>query len=197
MITHLHGRLESKNPTHIILDVGGVGYEVLIPLSSYDKLPSEGETCKVLTFDYLREDQHSLYGFLTDNEREMFRHLMTISGIGPKLAISALSGLTVKELATAIVEGNVKRLSSISGVGKKVAERMIVELRDKLEGSQVMGGVPGAGMLPEDLKLRDAALALAALGYKEADAVKMVRRVVESGHAADSVEDLIRLALAK
>ena len=126
MITFLDGEIVEKRPTDVVMSVHGVGYEVFIPLSSYDRLPSRGDACRILTIDHVREDTHCLYGFMTEPERHMFKLLMGISGIGPKLALSALSGLTVRELKVAVVEGDVKRLSSISGVGRKMAERMVV-----------------------------------------------------------------------
>ena len=132
MITFLEGTLVEKQPTRIVLAVHGVGYEVFIPLSSYDRLPEENAPCRILTHDHLREDAHLLYGFVTEAERGLFGMLLGISGIGPKTALSALSGLSVRDLKTAVVEGDVKRLSSISGIGKKTAERIVVELRHSL-----------------------------------------------------------------
>lgn len=199
MIAFLNGIVEEKRPTDIVLAVGGIGYEVFIPLSSYDHLPKPGETCKLLIFDYIREDTHHLYGFVTDPERKLFRLLMSISGIGPKLALSALSGLSVRELRAAVVEGDVKRLSSISGVGKKMAERLIVELRDKLSAGEALEAVAGEPCAdPADSKSRDAMLALVALGYKQDVARKMVMNVARKHADADAldVEALIRLALA-
>src|SRR5210317_1724600 len=122
MITFLEGQLDRKQPTRIILNVGGVGYEVFIPLCSYDRLPNEGAACRILTYHHITDADQRLFGFLDEEERDMFTRLLTISGIGPRLAISALSGLPVRELKTALVNGDVKRISSISGIGKKTAE---------------------------------------------------------------------------
>ena len=133
MITFLEGKLDSKQLAHVVMNVGGVGYEVTIPLSSYDQLPLEGESCRILTYHHITDVSQKLFGFCTDEEREMFRRLLTISGVGPKLAVSALSGLPVRELKNALINGDVKRISSISGIGKKTAERVILELRDKLK----------------------------------------------------------------
>ena len=143
MITFLEGILEAKDPTHIVLNVGGVGYEVFIPLSSYDRLPDKGGACRVLIYDHIREDLHALYGFLTEEERSLFLRLIGISGVGPRLAITTLSGLSVRDLKAAVVQGDIKRLSSISGLGKKTAERIIVELRDKLSAGESLEAVAG------------------------------------------------------
>jgi len=195
MITHLDGTLEEKAPTRVVVDVGGVGYEVLIPLSSYDHLPAEGERCRLLAHHHVREDAQILYGFLTEKEREAFRLLLTVSGIGPKLALSCLSGMSVRELKAAVVEGNVKRISSISGIGKKTAERMVVELKDKLSAGEALEALAGEPEAGEDASTRDAVLALISLGYKQADAYKMIRTAREKHPGEKSVEELVRRAL--
>jgi len=198
MITFLRGALVGKQPTQIVLDVGGVGYEVAIPLSSYDRLPSTGQEVRILTVDHVREDAHLLYGFMTEAERSLFGQLTTITGIGPKLALSALSGLSVRDLKAAVVEGDVKRLGSISGVGKKMAERIVVELRHKLSAAESLEAVAG-----EDVQaagsgaLRDALMALVALGYKQEDARKMVMRVQQDNPDVNDVERIIKIALSK
>lgn len=198
MISFLHGTLEEKQPTHAILNVGGVGYEVIIPLSSYDRLPKAGELCRILVYDHVREDSHQLFGFMTEAERKLFVMLMTVTGIGPKIALSALSGMSVRELKAAIAQRDAKRLSSISGVGKKTAERMIVDLRDKLEPAEALEAVSGTGAPVEsDVKLRDAVLALISLGYKRAEAQDMASRVMARADSGDlSVEAIVRHALA-
>jgi Holliday junction DNA helicase RuvA len=194
VITFLHGVLEEKQPTRAVLNVGGVGYEVLIPLSTFDRLPIAGESCRLLTHDHIREDAHQLFGFATESERDAFNMLTAVSGIGPKLALSALSSLSVRELKAAIVTGDTRRLSSISGVGKKTAERMIVELRDKIGAGEALEAVAGVGELSGG-SLRDAMLALTALGYKQDEAARMVKQV--AADAADAgVEELVRRALA-
>jgi len=196
MIAYLKGTLAEKHPTRVVMDVGGVGYEVFIPLSSYDGLPAAGEACHILTYDYVREDTRQLFGFMTEAERRMFVLLMGISGIGPRLAVAALSGLTVRELKAAIIEGDVKRLSSISGIGKRMAERMVVELRDKFSDGEAMEALAGAGEPTEqDTRLRDAVLALVALGYKQEQARKMVRNAAGAGETR-SVDEIIRMALS-
>lgn len=197
MITFLKGKLDHKQPTRIVMDVGGVGYEVFIPLCSYDRLPPEGDPCCILTYHHITDASQKLFGFMSEEEREMFTRLLTINGVGPKLAISALSGLPVRELKTALINGDVKRISSISGIGKKTAERIIVELRDKFtKGEQLDAFAGGEGELG-DHRLRDAALALGALGYKLDAAQKMIKSVALKLTPETTVEELIRLALTK
>ena len=197
MISFLHGKVVEKQPGRVVLDVNGVGYEVHIPLSSYDRLPAIEEMCRILTYDHVREDAHQLFGFMTDAERQMFVMLMCVSGIGPKLATSVLSGISVKEIKLAVVSGDVKRLSSISGIGRKTAERMIVELKHKISEADALEAVAGSVEKPVgDVKMRDAILALIALGYKQADARRMVGSAI---HGKDTggmtVEEMVRKAL--
>ncbi len=133
MIAFLRGKLVEALPTQATVEVNGLGYEVLIPLSSFQKLPAPGSEVKLLTHLAVREDAHVLYGFFTAQEREMFRLLINnVSGIGPKIALNVLSGMNVTALRGAVANGDVKGLSQISGVGKKTAERIVVELRDKI-----------------------------------------------------------------
>lgn len=197
MITFLEGALVEKDPTRIVLNVGGVGYEVFIPLSSYDKLPAPGGECRVLTYDHVREDTHALYGFLTADERGMFLRLMDVSGIGPRLALTALSGLSVREIKAAVVRGDVARLSSVSGIGKKTAERIVVELRDKIDDGEAMEAIAPGGAPEENARMRDAILALISLGYKQADAQKLVQGVVRVLGPDATVEETVRKALAR
>jgi holliday junction DNA helicase RuvA len=197
MITFLEGVLVEKDPTRVVLNVGGVGYEIFIPLSSYDHLPSAGQPCRLLTYDHVREDIHALYGFLTGEERRMYLLLLGISGIGPKLAMTALSGLSVRDLTAAVAQGDVKRLSSISGIGKKTAERIVVELKDKLGAGEAMEAIIGtAPDSPESARTRDAILALISLGYKQIDAQQLVRTAVAKLKPGATVEDVVRKALA-
>ncbi len=194
MIVFLEGRLDSKNPAQVVLNVNGVGYEILIPLSTYDKLPKAGETAHILTHFHVREDAQTLYGFSSPAERELFQLLLSVSKIGPKIALNVLSGLAVRELKRAVVEGDKKRLSSISGVGTKMAERMILELRDKLSEGEALEAVAGEET-PGDIRSRDAVLALVALGYKQQDAQKMLLAVDARDEPDLGVEDLVRKAL--
>ena len=193
MIMFLDGQLEEKQPARIVMNVGGVGYEVLVPLSSFDLLPPEGDSCRILIYHHITDASQVLFGFCTVAERELFKMLLSVSGIGPKTAVSALSGLSVRELKTALMESDVKRISSISGIGKKTAERVIVELRDKFSAGDTFELLDGVDDAPGDHRLRDAALALMSLGYKQVDAQKMIKKV--AGGSDISVEELVRKAL--
>ena len=199
MISFLTGKLVESLPTQVIIEVSGVGYEVLIPLSSYDKLPQAGHEIRLLTHLVVREDAHVLYGFMSAAERELFRLLInTVSGIGPKIALNVLSGITVTAFRGAVANSDVKALSQISGVGRKTAERIVVELKDKI-------GVVGAweaasaqrALSPDDQKLNDAVLALMALGFKQIEAHDSVRKAQSSLGAQATVEDLVRSCLKK
>ena len=132
MIAYIRGMLAEKEPTRAVVEAGGVGYELLIPLSTYDRLPKTGAEAKLLACHVVREDDECLYGFATQPEREMFERLTAVSGVGPKIAIAILSGSGIAELSLAIASGNVKRISAIKGVGKKTAEKICLELRDKV-----------------------------------------------------------------
>lgn len=199
MITFLHGKLIETLPTQITIDVHGVGYEVLIPLSSYDKLPAPGNEVKVLTHLAIREDAHVLYGFMTLQEREMFRLLIhTVSGIGPKIALNVLSGMNITALRGAVASGDVKALSQISGVGKKTAERIVVELRDKIGALGAWEASSARRALSEtDQKLNDAVLALIALGFKQVEAHEAVRGAQTTLGPQAGVEELVRACLKK
>src|SRR5881409_1163202 len=166
MITFLRCKLIESLPTQVTVEVNGVGYEVIIPLSSYDKLPQPGQPVKLLTHLAVREDAHILYGFMSAAERELFRLLIhTVSGIGPKTALNVLSGISVTAFRGAVASRDLKSLSKISGVGKKTAERIVVELKDKV-------GMAGAweaasakhGLSADEQRINDAVLALVALG---------------------------------
>ena len=176
-----------------VVEAAGVGYELLIPLSTYDRLPREGGEVKLLAFHSVREDDEVLFGFATADERALFVQLTSVSGVGPKIAIAILSGASISELATAIAGGDAKRISAIKGVGKKTAEKICVELRDKVSGFVFAGkGPDGAGAVVA----QDALAALRALGFNEETSAKMVADVLAKNPNADSVEKVIRLALA-
>jgi len=195
MITFLDGILEEKQPARVVMNVGGVGYQVAVPLSSFDHLPAEGEKTRLLIYPHITDASQALFGFAADEERRMFTLLLGVSGVGPKIAVSALSGLSVRELKTALVESDVKRISSISGIGKKTAERIIVELRDKFTTGDALEAIAGADAESGDHRLRDAALALVSLGYKQADAQKMVKAYALKMEEETTVEELVRMAL--
>src|ERR1700737_4221175 len=177
MITFLDGKLVAALPTQATVDVSGVGYEVFIPLSSYDKLPGVGQPIRILTHLVVREDAHVLYGFMTAPERDLFRLLVNhVSGIGPKLALAVLSGMSVSNLKAAVVNNDVVSLSKISGVGKKTAERMVLELKDRVGVAAAWEAASAThAPTPEQEQANEAVLALIALGYKQADAHKALR----------------------
>lgn len=199
MIGYLHGKLVDALPTHVTVEVHGVGYDVLIPLSSFDKLPKAGTEVKLLTHLVVREDAHVLYGFMSTAERELFRLLInTVSGIGPKIALNVLSGMNPTAFRGAVANGDVRALSQISGVGKKTAERIVVELRDKFGASGAWEASSAKhGLSPEDQKINDAVLALIALDYKPVDAHDTVRAAAESLGPQASLEELVRASLQK
>jgi len=199
MITFLHGKLVEALPTQAIVDVNGVGYEVLIPLSSFDKLPQPGHDVKLLTQLVIREDAHILYGFASTVERDLFRLLINnVSGIGPKTALNILSGMNAVTFRGAVAGGDVKLLSQISGVGKKTAERIVVELRDKIGAAGAWEAASAKHSLsPDDQKINDAVLALMALGFKQVEAHDSIRAAQNSLGAKATVEDLVRACLKK
>jgi Holliday junction DNA helicase RuvA len=199
MISFLHGKLVDALPTQVTVDVNGVGYDVLIPLSSFDKLPQPGGDVKLLTHLAVREDAHVLYGFATLAERELFRLLINnVSGIGPKTALNILSGMNAVTFRGAVAGGDVKSLSQISGVGKKTAERIVVELRDKVGAAGAWEASSAARSLSaSDQKVNDAVLALMALGFKQPDAHESVRAAQTMLGEQTSVEALVRAALKK
>src|SRR5882757_820978 len=196
MITFLNGKLMSALPTHAIIDVGGVGYEVFIPLSSYDRLPEPGQMVRVLTHLHVREDAHVLYGFMTAAERDLFRLLVNnVSGIGPKLALAVLSGMSVNNFKSAVVNSDAAALSKISGVGKKTAERMVLELKDKVGVAAAWEAASAThAPTPEAERANEAVLALIALGYKQVEAHRVVRDLQQKD-GEKSAEDLVKLAL--
>jgi Holliday junction DNA helicase RuvA len=199
MITFLHGNLVEALPTQVIVEVKGLGYEVLIPLSSFDKLPQPGQEIKLLTHLAIRDDAHVLYGFMSTAERDLFRLLInTVSGIGPKIALNVLSGISVTAFRGAVANGDIKSLSQISGVGKKTAERIIVELKDKIGAAGAWEAASAQRALsPADQKVNDAVLALLALGFKQVEAHDSVRRAQNSLGPETTVEDLVRACLRK
>jgi len=199
VITFLHGKLVDVLPTQVVIDVHGVGYEVLIPLSSFDKLPSPGQEITLLTHLAIREDAHVLYGFMTAGERDLFRLLInTVSGIGPKIALNVLSGMNVTAFRGAVANADVKSLSQISGVGKKTAERIVVELKDKIGQAGAWEAASAARALsPDEQKINDAVLALMALGFKQVEAHDTIRAAQEKLGPEASIEDLVRAALKK
>src|SRR6266480_8008357 len=196
MITFLDGKLVSALPTQAIVDVGGVGYEVFIPLASYDKLPAAGQDVRILTHLHVREDAHVLYGFMTAAERDLFRLLVNnVSGIGTKLALAVLSGMSVNNFKGAVVNSDVAALSKISGLGKKTAERIVLELKDKVGVAAAWEAASAIhAPTPEQERANEAVLALIALGYKQVEVHRIVHDLQQKHHA-ENAEELVKLAL--
>jgi Holliday junction DNA helicase RuvA len=194
MIGHLRGTLLEKHPNHVLIEAGGVGYEVQIPVSSFSALPDAGNEVRLRIHTHVREDALSLYGFVTSEEKQIFEKLIAVSGIGPKLAITVLSGLPAADLVTAIREGRLDQLVRIPGVGKKTAERMVLELRDKFDlfatpSSREAKPPAGAFSLVE----QDVISALVNMQCKPAAAEEAVRKAKGEG-APDEFEALFRRA---
>lgn len=193
MIGFLRGVLVVKKPPSLLVDVGGVGYEVDAPMSTFYVLPELGAEITLYTHLSVREDAHSLFGFISETERTLFRTLIKVNGVGAKLALGILSGLSAEEFHRCVEHQDTARLVKLPGVGKKTAERLIIELRDRLP-SPAFIELPGAGRLPTPAvsPLDDATAALVALGFKPQDATTLVRKVDAEGKTS---EEIIRLAL--
>ena len=194
MIARLSGTLLDKNPPYLVVDVNGVGYEIEAPLGVFSDLPQNGERVTILVHHHFSQDSQTLYGFASLGERELFRKLLKISGIGAKMALAILSGASGEELARYVATGDVASLTRVPGIGKKTAERIIMELRDKLEGMNIgASGGPVAGAVPVGTDpASEASHALASLGFKPAEVSRMIGVVAETGMEA---EEIIRKAL--
>jgi Holliday junction DNA helicase RuvA len=196
MIASLTGRLAFKAPTYLILDVHGVGYEVYIPLSTYYGLPNLSESISLSVHTHVREDAIQLFGFLTSQEKDAFVLLTSVSGVGPKLALSVLSALPVSNLVSAIQSGDVEKLTMVPGIGNKSASRLVLELKDKI-------GKLGPGLAPvsdsprqgQDAIFDDALSALVNLGYRPQDAKEALKHVKKSNAEAIVLKDMIRESL--
>jgi holliday junction DNA helicase RuvA len=189
MIGRLNGTLVAKHPPQITLDVGGVGYEVDVPMSTFYALPATGQTVQLVTHYVVREDAHLLFGFATEEERAAFRQLIKVTGVGPKVALAVLSGLTVAELNQAVVLQDVKRLTRVPGIGNKTAERLLLELRGKVVAAGASAGASGIAAVSSPAN--DVINALLALGYNDKEAAAACRDL-----APDlPINDAIRAAL--
>lgn len=197
MIEYIKGILSEKEVTRVAIEAHGVGYNISIPLSTYEKLPETG-TDLLLHIHYLvREDAHKLYGFLTKTEREMFRHLISITKIGPKVALSVLSGITVNDLVNCINSGDSSRLEKIPGVGQKTAQRLLIELKGKVGPALMSRGSESSLVVNStNLKIRDEAFAaMVSLGYNDKQVQKAFTRVEQTVSVSAPVEEWIRKAL--
>ena len=193
MIARLAGTLIHKQPPLIVIDIAGVGYEVEAPLTVFDDLPETGQPVVILTHLAIKDDSHTLYGFSSEAQRTLFRQLLKISGIGAKLALTILSGASGDELARYVADNDTASLTRLPGIGKKTAERIIMELRDKLELIPATGGsAPGGSAVIAGNASKEASHALSALGYKPQEVSRMVRQAAEPEMSA---EEIIRRAL--
>ncbi|MCQ4346869.1 Holliday junction branch migration protein RuvA [Pseudomonas stutzeri] len=197
MIGRLRGTLAEKQPPYLLVDVGGVGYELEMPLSSLYRLPALGEAVTLHTHLVVREDAHLLYGFAEKRERELFRELIRLNGVGPKLALALMSALEVDDLVRCVQNEDLKALTRVPGVGKKTAERLLVELRDRFKAWDALPSIAPLVVEPQRDALvssaeSDALSALVALGFKPAEASRAVSLVLEDGLSS---EELIRRAL--
>lgn len=196
MIASLTGRLAFKAPTHLILDVHGVGYEAYIPLSTYYGLPNLSESISLSVHTHVREDAIQLFGFLTSQEKDAFVLLTSVSGVGPKLALSVLSALPVSDLVSAIQSGDVEKLTTVPGIGNKSASRLVLELKDKV--GKLQPGLSPASDSPrqgQDATFDDALSALVNLGYRPQDAREALKQVKKSNAESIVLKDMIRESL--
>ncbi|GAB3233291.1 Holliday junction branch migration protein RuvA [Hymenobacter seoulensis] len=198
MIAYVDGKLAYKDPTQAILDVSGIGYEVRISLATYSKLPADGEKAKLYTYQHIKEDGQTLYGFLDPNEKALFMQLISVSGIGPGTGIVMVSSMSVGEIRQAIVQEDVRSIQSIKGVGPKTAQRVILELKDKLRKEELMAKA-GIDTVPlakaHNTNRSEALAALVTLGFARAAAEKALDQI-QHKHGNDlSIEELIKFAL--
>lgn len=200
MIASIQGNLIFKSPNYLIIDVGGIGYQVFVPLSSYYSLPNQGDSVRLNIHTHLREDSIQLYGFIRKEEKDLFLFLIGVTGIGPKLALNILSGISPSDLVKAISEGNLLTLNTIPGVGRKTAERLVLELKEKISPLRV----GELSVQDQDHKYEDALSALVNLGYKRPQAEEALKQFkvtsyklqVQNQKAEEySVEDMIKEAL--
>ena len=194
MIGSLRGRLASKTPPQLTVDVGGIGYELEAPLSTFFRLPAVGEEVRLLTHLVVREDAHVLYAFASEDERRLFRSLIKVSGVGPKIALALLSGISVSAFAECVQREDIGALTRVPGVGRKTAERLIVEMRDRLSPVMVAADADGGGAAVASAVSAESEAydALVALGYRPAEATRLLKAVAPGTH---STEELIRRAL--
>ena len=196
MIGSVRGRIASKTPPQLMVDVGGLGYELEAPMSTFFHLPAVGQEVSLLTHLVVREDAHVLYAFATEGERRLFRSLIKVSGVGPKIALALLSGISVEAFSRCVVNEDITALTKVPGIGRKTAERLVVEMRDRLgdpaasaDGVGASGGVPvPVSANPES----EAYAALVSLGYRPAEATRLLKAI---GPGTHSTEELIRRAL--
>lgn len=194
MISSLHGTILEKTPGSVVVECGGVGYEAAIPLGAYNDLPSVGSECRIFIRHVVREDDEQLYGFCSKDDRGVFDLLLSVGGVGPKLAMCVLSGMTAQDFKRCVADGDAKRIGSVKGIGKKTAERIIVELRGRIDPLEALSAPSKDGK--SDAALHDTILALTQLGFAQDVAAKMVQAALDAGADAQRPDDLLRHALA-
>ena len=192
MIGRLHGILLRKEPPSLLLDVGGVGYEIDAPMSTFYELPATGQTVTLYTHLVVRDDAHLLYGFSRDTQRQLFRNLLKVNGVGPRVALAILSGLSDREFIQCLVHEDMARLTKVPGIGRKTAERLIIEMRDKVDVSMLAGATATRPLTVPPDPVQEAISALIALGYKPPEASRAVQNIAPEGRSS---EDIIRQAL--
>ena len=197
MITFLDGEIVENLPGRLVLNIGGVGYEILVPLSTSDNIPPAGKNIRILTHLHIREQEQTLYGFQTHDERDLFRLLINrVSGIGPKLGLAVLSAMSVGEFQDAVIRSDIAALSTISGLGKKTAERIVLELKDKIGVTEAWAAASQDNMAGTAARaVNDAVLALISLGYKQADAAKAIKKAAAEHEGEPDADEFIRAAL--
>ncbi|OKL42182.1 Holliday junction branch migration protein RuvA [Pontibacter flavimaris] len=193
MIAYIDGKLTHKDPTYVIIEASGVGYQIKIPLSTYSSLPA-GERCKLHTYLHIKEDAHTLYGFTTVAEKEAFLHLISISGVGPNTGLMILSSLSVEEIQQAIVREDVRTIQHVKGIGAKTAQRIILELKDKLKKEVLLGDAP-VSAAAHNTNRAEALSALVTLGFAKNVAEKTLDAIIKREGGGLSVEELIKFAL--
>lgn len=195
MIAYLHGKLAHKDPAYVIIDVGGVGYEVKVSLQTFGALPNIGENCKIYTYQQIREDAHTLYGFAELTEKTLFLDLVSVSGVGSATALIMLSSLSAPEIKQAIVNEDVKLIQTIKGIGGKTAQRVIIDLKDKIKKEGLIAPQPNAFMATNSHIRSEALAALVMLGIPKPTAEKSVDTILKREGDQVTVEQLIKLAL--
>ncbi len=202
MIGRLRGEILAKRPPHLLIDVAGIGYELEAPMSTFYELPPLGGTVTLVTHLTVREDAHVLYGFARERDRDLFRALIKVTGVGPKIGLAILSGMDATRFGQCVEQEDIPALTRLPGIGTKTAQRLVVEMRDRLDG--ILGGLPaapaagGVRLAPEGANraIADAISALVALGYKPVDANRMARAADKDAQGGDrSPEEIIRAAL--
>jgi len=187
MIGHIHGRLVQKQPPLLLIDVGGVGYEIEAPMTTIYRLPELGGDIHLYTHLVVREDAHLLFGFATTEERRLFRTLIKVNGVGARMALTILSGIEADEFAQCIQDGDAARLVRLPGIGRKTADRLIVEMRDRLSDWEPAAGSGTAAAGTQEDPAAEAVSALIALGYKPQEASRFVHAVAEAGMSSEAI----------